>query len=177
MESPEREHPGELDRYARLLAEAKTIRGTSLAADGWRRLKKNRVALACLGFLVVLSLLAFFTPLLPLQSPFETHAERENQYTPPAVWPLMIDGLKLPADIHAAKGPSAEEMNDWIDAEFGSLNRLNRWMVVARVKLFGSWSINSICGRDELGRDMFARLFWGRGFRWSSGWWRRWCRC
>jgi oligopeptide transport system permease protein len=34
-------------------------------------------------------------------------------------------------------------------------------MIEGRVMLFGRWSIDSICGRDELGRDLISRLFWG----------------
>jgi oligopeptide transport system permease protein len=30
-----------------------------------------------------------------------------------------------------------------------------------RVAILGRWSLNSILGRDELGRDLLARLFWG----------------
>ena len=29
------------------------------------------------------------------------------------------------------------------------------------MRLFGRWSLNSLCGRDELGRDLLARLVWG----------------
>lgn len=31
----------------------------------------------------------------------------------------------------------------------------------ARVAIFGDWAVPSICGTDDLGRDMLARLFWG----------------
>ncbi|WP_417744253.1 ABC transporter permease subunit [Rosistilla oblonga] len=30
-----------------------------------------------------------------------------------------------------------------------------------RVAIFGDWAVPSICGTDDLGRDMLARLFWG----------------
>jgi oligopeptide transport system permease protein len=149
MSEPARDHAGELERYARLLSEAEAIHGTSLAADAWRRLKKNRIALGSLWFLAILSLLALLTPLLPLQSPYETHTD--DSYAPPSVWPVMIETLKLPAG----------EGNDWIERQFGQVGGINRWLIKTRVRLFGDWSINSICGRDELGRDLLARLFWG----------------
>lgn len=44
---------------------------------------------------------------------------------------------------------------------FPSLGPVSRWMVQLRFRLFGDRSLNSICGRDELGRDVFSRLFWG----------------
>jgi oligopeptide transport system permease protein len=148
----------ELERYALLLAEAEAIHGTSLAADAWRRLKKNRVAFASLWFLVILSLLALLTPLLPLQSPFAI--DIQQAYAPPTVWPPFIESLRLPGT-DAVGGQATEDKSDWIDTQFGDLSRVNRWLTEARVKLIGRWSINSICGRDELGRDELARLFWG----------------
>ena len=62
----------EQERYAAVLKEAEQIRGVSLARDAWRRLRRNRVALGSLVFLTLLSLLAFLTPLLPLQSPYNS---------------------------------------------------------------------------------------------------------
>lgn len=44
---------------------------------------------------------------------------------------------------------------------FPQLGGLSRLMVQMRFALFGDKSINSICGRDLLGRDMLSRLFWG----------------
>jgi len=44
---------------------------------------------------------------------------------------------------------------------FAQLGGLSRWMVQLRFALFGDRSINSLCGRDLLGRDMLSRLFWG----------------
>jgi oligopeptide transport system permease protein len=158
MSGVESESPADLERYARLLAEADAIHGTSLWSDAWQRLKRNRVAFGSLWFLAGVSCLAFFTPLLPLQSPYETHTA--DYYTPPTIWPLMIENLTVPSAADAGgAGPAAKD--DWIKAQFGDVNRLNRLMIEARLKIFGGWSVNSICGRDELGRDLFARLFWG----------------
>ncbi len=145
--------PSELDRYAELLREAEKIRGISLARDAWRRLRRNRVAIVSLGFLVILSVLAFLTPLLPLQSPY--HVDTTKTFEPPIVSPLFVETLVVDSP-SAERGPS-----DWVDKQFGKLNFFNRALLEARVKLFGKWSLNSIMGRDELGRDLLARLFWG----------------
>jgi oligopeptide transport system permease protein len=44
---------------------------------------------------------------------------------------------------------------------FAELNRLSRQMVRIRFALFGDRSLNALCGRDLLGRDLLSRLFWG----------------
>ena len=49
--------------------------------------------------------------------------------------------------------------------QFGKLNFFNRWLTELRVKIFKDHRLNSLLGRDELGRDLLARLFWGHGFR------------
>jgi oligopeptide transport system permease protein len=159
MSEPDRGNSSESERYARLLAEAEALHGTSLAADAWRRLKRNRVAWASLWFLALISLLAVLTPLLPLQSPFAI--DTKLAYAPPTLWPVMIESLNTPSEVASADASASSGERDWIDNQFGDLNRLNRWLVEVRAKLFGSWSINSLCGRDELGRDLLARLFWG----------------
>ncbi len=145
-----------LDRYAQLLAEAKEIRGTSLGRDAWRRLKKNRVAIFCLVLLALIALSAVLTPILPLQSPYRP--DLQNTFAAPVAGPLFIETLPSKAEMDRDRSEGA---SDWIDVEFGQLNGLNRALVKARVAMFGRWSLNSLCGRDELGRDLLARLFWG----------------
>jgi oligopeptide transport system permease protein len=143
-----------LDRYAAILAEAEHIRGISLAKDAWRRLRRNPVAFVSLLFLAVLSLLAFLTPLLPLQSPYAV--DTNAIFSGPSISPLFIKSLAINA-------PTAGEVDsaDWINKQFGDINGFNRALVKLRVAVFGPWSLNSILGRDELGRDLLARIFWG----------------
>jgi len=130
----------ELDRYAAIVDEAAAIKGVSLGKDAWRRLRRKRVAMLSLWLLIVLAILAFLTPLLPLQAPRAIDTGR---------------AFESPSLARAAVNP------DDIDADFGELNWLNGTMVNARFAIFKTWAIPSICGRDELGRDVLARLFWG----------------
>lgn len=58
-------------RYARLLDEARGIRGVSLWQDAWSRLRRNRVAMFALYYIIAISVLAIVVPLLPLQSPLD----------------------------------------------------------------------------------------------------------
>jgi oligopeptide transport system permease protein len=147
-----------LDRYAHLLAEAEAIKGVSLGRDAWRRLRRNVAAMISLGVLATLSLLALLTPLLPLQAPRKVVTERS--FASPVVWPLFVETLEINEPVETS-GAVAAMRGDRLEAGFGELNVVNRALLDLRVKLFGRWSLNSLCGTDELGRDLLSRLFWG----------------
>lgn len=151
----------EAQRYERLLAEAEQIQGVSLWRDAWRRLRKNRVAMASLAYLIVLSLLALFTPLLPLQPPRQQLTELSFQ-TPTVSPSLFIRGYDIATDQAGDAKDQQSPSQEKIDADgFGPLNWFDRGQLAIRRTIFGEWCFNSICGRDRLGRDLFARLFWG----------------
>lgn len=170
------------DRYASLLAEAAKIQGVSLWQDAWRRLRKNAAAMASLGFLIVLALAAFLTPLLPLQSPRFQTLSREHQFQPPRLLAAALDldvasVLRFDQDTaeqkrrHSAAGGSEREQ---LAAELENRRRehpfnrlwhqpgpLARQLLWLRLRLFGRWCVPSIFGTDDLGRDLLARVFWG----------------
>jgi oligopeptide transport system permease protein len=141
----------ELQRYAALLQEAEQIRGISLWRDAWRRLKRNRIAMASLTFLILLSILAVLTPLLPLQPPRKVRLD--HQFSPPTFANHESDELPQPED--------STEGNKPIEAGFGKLNWFNGTLFDVRTAIFGRWSLPSLCGTDQLGRDVLSRLFWG----------------
>jgi oligopeptide transport system permease protein len=130
-------------KYEHLLEAAESIKGVSLGKDAWRRLKRNRAAMIALRTLTTVCLLAFFTPLLPLQAPKRIDTDRVFQ-SPSITTPGFIE-------IEPKK----------VDAHFGDQSMINELMIKTRIALFGTWAVPSICGRDELGRDLLARLFWG----------------
>ncbi|WP_428304865.1 ABC transporter permease [Lacipirellula sp.] len=87
--------------------DAKSIAGTSLARDAWRRLRRDWAAMAALATLVVVCSLAVVTPLLPLQPP--DRVQTDLQYRPPTLGPLRIDGFSLNLEaIEAAPAEVAE---------------------------------------------------------------------
>jgi len=65
--------------YEALLKEARAWKGESLARDAWRRLRRNRAALASLVFLACVILVAALAPLLPLPSPMALRLQVEPQ--------------------------------------------------------------------------------------------------
>jgi oligopeptide transport system permease protein len=171
-----------LDRYQAILAEAERIRGVSLWQDAWRRLKRNRAAMGSLGFLIVLALLTFFTPLLPLQSPqvqdlrnrkfltptFASHeleidlekvalAEREIAEARELRRRVVAEQERKAADEQLAAKIKAHPFNNlWT-----SPGPFTKFLIRTRLAIFGRWCIPSICGTDALGRDVLARIFWG----------------
>jgi oligopeptide transport system permease protein len=137
-----------------------TTKGVSPGRDAWRRLRKSRVAMICLAILVTIGALAFATPLLPLQPPdkIATQLKFESPTCTP-LWEKSFE-LKVPtADFSATDEASIQR--PFRDAGFARLNWLSRLMVRTRYQLFGGWSLASVCGRDELGRDVLSRVFWG----------------
>jgi oligopeptide transport system permease protein len=73
----------------------KAERGTSLGREAWRRLRRDRAALACLVFLAGIALVACLAPLLPLCSP--AALELSGTARPPelgalggATWPHRV---------------------------------------------------------------------------------------
>jgi oligopeptide transport system permease protein len=139
----------------------KTVRGVSLGQDAWRRLRKNRVAMFCLALLVLIAVLAFSTPLLPLQPP--DAIDTPQKYAPPQFTPLWQKTFSLDSAAiqSSATADAATIQRPYRDAGFPQLNAMSRAMVRARHNLFGDWQLASVCGRDELGRDLLSRVFWG----------------
>lgn len=147
---------------------ANAAKGVSLGQDAWRRLRKSRVAMLCLWTLGAIALAAFFTPLLPLAPP--DRVATRLQYAPPQISPLWQKSFQF--DLRRVQ--EAEELGQMLnvryddmlrrpyrDAGFPELDPLGRAMVRARYGLFGEWELAPICGRDELGRDLLSRIFWG----------------
>lgn len=162
--------PGTSAHYEQLLAEARSIRGVSLGRDAWRRLRRNYAAMASLSFLILLTIAALLTPLWPLQAPRAVRADRA--YLPPREV-KTADATDDPDNTQ----PTGwfEESADWInedgtldaaavDAGFGinaDAHPVSWNLLRLRASLFGRWQCSSWCGTDSLGRDLWARLFWG----------------
>ncbi|TWT88292.1 Oligopeptide transport system permease protein OppC [Pseudobythopirellula maris] len=84
--------------------------GVSLTQDAWRRLRRSGPAMASLWTLVAVAVLAFLTPVLPLQP--SDAIDTKRQFDPPTVWPLFEPSFDFdPADIEtsAERLPAARE--------------------------------------------------------------------
>ncbi|MEO9594572.1 ABC transporter permease [Rhodopirellula bahusiensis] len=85
------------EALTKLLEESRKIRGVSLWKDAWRRLCRNRPAMFSLIFLIGLGLVAFLTPMLPLQSPLDKDLNN-RRFLAPSLESITMgsrDGLKF----------------------------------------------------------------------------------
>lgn len=144
--------------------------GVSLTADALRRLRKNTAAMASLGVLVGVVLLALFTPVFPLTPP--DRVLTDEKFTPPTLRGLWSNGFGYdPAAVRGAieaarKETRGDRAADRVQRPFTALgyprlDPLARGMVRLRYALFGDRELGPLCGRDKLGRDLLSRIFWG----------------
>ena len=139
-----------------MLEEARAIKGVSLGKDAWRRLRKNPMAMVSLWMLLLLAVGAVLTPLLPLQPPRLVDTDR--QFTGPVLHDVVHAN---DVEDNVANDENAPRpLRDTLDEGFGELGPFSGLLLKIRLAIFGDWSIPSVCGTDELGRDVLARLFW-----------------
>ncbi|MCC7012051.1 MAG: ABC transporter permease [Planctomycetes bacterium] len=126
--------------YDLMLTELERSAPTSLWSEVRRRFREQRAARWSARLLMVLALLAFFAPLLPLPSPA---------------------AMRLAGAPHAPVAPWSEFVNQRYEPVYGPLGALDRALVATRQKLFGKTQLGSWLGTDTKGRDTLARILWG----------------
>ena len=147
----------------RLLADSAQHRGESLWQDAWRRLKRNPSAWWSLVFVAFFTLLSFLGPLLPIPSPSAIDLQLEPR-PPVAPWvEFGNQGFGTPSEAD----PQVLERWDFTQerqvqiAYWSDMSFVDRWMLRARVGLFGKWQTGHWFGTDSKGRDLLSRIVWG----------------
>lgn len=152
--------------------------GTSLTQDAIKRLRRNWMAMASVWTLVVVALLAIFTPMLPLTPPDQDNTDlafaKPSGPFLASTKVLTADRLseyskrlsEAEADQQATPEELANRREDLVQRPYSELGYpklgpVARAMVRARYAMFGETTIGPICGRDKLGRDILSRIFWG----------------
>lgn len=115
-------------------------RGSSQWRETWKRLRRNRLALAALVFLGLLAASSFLAPLLPLPSPA---------------------ALRLAGEPTAPVAPWTRFCEPGFVREYWQLSALDEALVDLRTSLFGDWQTAHWLGTDAKGRDLLARIVWG----------------
>ncbi|MFO0868631.1 MAG: ABC transporter permease [Pirellulales bacterium] len=177
-ETPDAAPSGTSDDDRALLEESRRLHGVSLWQDARRRLRRNVLARWSLRFLGLTAVLAFCTPLVPLQSPILQDL-KNRQFQPPNLRPVTL-GLapyhqriaELDARLAALPPTAAERTeleqtrqklvdNDPFQTLWNRPGPLTRALIQCRLAVFGDWCLPSLCGTDSLGRDVLSRICWG----------------
>ncbi len=141
----------------------KPIKGVSLWLDAWRRLRKNRLAVAGGTVVLIYIIVSALASVLPILS--YKHQELDHQYLPPSltktagqlVWEKQRTIL-----LNAAKADGRTELNDAETAQLTALQeKLANETVIEDGKPVKINERRYLLGTDSLGRDLLARIVYG----------------
>lgn len=125
----------------------------SLWQDAWRRLKKNKMAIAGLFLVIFYILLCLFAPILPIYS-FEVQV-LDHQYLPPS--PDKTGGelfYERTLNLYNLRADKQErELNKTEKAALAEIQEA--------IKTDPRHQRRYLLGTDSLGRDMLARIIYG----------------
>lgn len=129
------------------------MKPVSLWDDAWKRLKKNKMALAGLYIVGIYIAVSLFAPLLPLY-PYEQQF-LDHIYLPPSFKPA---GVVMIAQTKAslAKTMAKEKRNEYTQQEKDMLAAMEQ-----DVKTNPIHQRHYILGTDSLGRDVLSRIIYG----------------
>lgn len=153
-----------------LLAEEKSLpdqvvplKGTSLTADAWKRLKKNKMAMIGLVLCSLYGIVALVAPLLPIASYEQQIIEHQNlppSFFQPAgkLWLEKEERFMLKRN--ASKGITG--LNDEQKAELAAYRqRVESETIVIKGKTELKHHRTYLLGTDDLGRDILSRTIFG----------------
>lgn len=139
------------------------VKGVSLLQDSWRRLKKNKMAIAGLVMIILYTVISLSAPLLPIYS--YRQQVLTHQYLPPSfktagelVYEKKENFLRAMAEKEGRSELNSSELSELsdllaqMDGETKTLLSGETVLVNERVYLLGT---------DSLGRDLLARIVYG----------------
>lgn len=140
-----------------------TLKGESLTADAWKRLKKNKMSMLGLVLVVVYALVASLAPILPIYK--YDRQILDHQFLPPSLTKtageLMLDRqLEL-----IGRYLTKENRSEMTQAEKEKIadieNRIQNETAEFNGKIEKIHERHYILGTDDLGRDMLSRIIYG----------------
>ncbi len=129
------------------------VKPVSLWADAWKRLRKNKMAIAGLWITVVYVLISLTAPILPIYSYKEQVIDHQN--LPPSLRPsgeLMLE-TRYAYMMKIAKKEGRTALSAEQQAEYD--------LLAADVEVNPVHQKRYILGTDSLGRDVLARTIYG----------------
>ena len=138
------------------------LKGVSLWLDAWRRLRKNKMAMAGLILIAVYMVTSLAAPLLPIYS--YKQQVLEHQYLPPST--RTAGELLYEKQAYFAQALADKEGRELTQAEKDRLAALKTELAgQTKVLLTGEEvKVNDriyYLGTDSLGRDLLARIIYG----------------
>ena len=140
------------------------LKGVSLWLDAWRRLKKNKMAIAGMVVVILYSLVALSAPLLPIYS-FKKQV-LDHQFLPPSLkktaGALLLERQEKLLYEQAAK----EGRNELNDAQREEL-RAHKARIETETMVDGKGVTvlvhqrRYLLGTDDMGRDILSRIIYG----------------
>ena len=139
------------------------IKGISLWMDAWRRLKKNRMAIAGLVAVILYSLLSLLAPILPIHS--YKHQVLDHQYLPPSLTKTAGALLYDKQEKSLMETARNEGRNELSEKEKETLvlfkQRISNETMTFDGKTIKVHERRYLLGTDALGRDLLARIIYG----------------
>jgi oligopeptide transport system permease protein len=147
------------------------IKGVSLWLDAWRRLRKNRMAVAGLTIFILYVLVSLLAPLLPIYS--YKQQVLSHQYLPPSLKKTagqLIYEKRERLLMKSAQVASPEQLSAEVRQQLADLRLqlANETAVYDGVE-FKVNDRHYLLGTDSLGRDVLARIVYGSRVSLSIG--------
>ena len=153
-----------------LLAEEKSLpdqvvplKGSSLSADAWKRLKRNKMAMAGLflcSFYVVIATLA---PLLPM-APYDQQII-EHQNLPPSFFRPAGELWLIKEEAFMLKKNTVKDIVGLTDDQKEELAQIREQVKTETIVIHGKTELKHLryylLGTDDLGRDVLSRTIFG----------------
>ena len=153
-----------------LLAEEKSLpdqavplKGSSLSADAWKRLKKNKMAMVGLVLCTLYVVVAMIAPLLPI-APYDQQII-EHQNLPPAFFVPAGELWLAKDEAFMIKRNAAQDIVGLTDDQKEELAQMRQLVKSETIELKGKTELKHmryyLLGTDDLGRDVLSRTIYG----------------
>lgn len=140
-----------------------TLKGESLTADAWKRLKKNKMSMFGFVMVVLYALVAALAPILPIHD--YDQQVLEHQFLPPSITKNAGE-LMLDRQLYLiGRMMDKEKRSEMTLAESEKIADIKYRIINETAELEGKvvkvHERKYLLGTDDLGRDMLSRIIYG----------------